>query len=266
MHKIIDAHCHIYPEKIAARAVEGIHEFYDIEMRSKGTVDDLIETGSAHGCVHYLCHSVATTPHQVKSICEFIAGEVNKHPGLITGFGSLHPDSEDIEGDIEHLINLGLKGVKLHPDFQKFEADSPKAVKMFGAIADAGLPVLVHCGDKRYDYSNPDRISNLLDKLPNLTMIGAHFGGWSLWEEATEVLAGRDNLYVDCCSSLYALSPQTALRLIGKYGADRVFFGTDYPMWPIEDEIERFDKIGLTEEESEMILWKNAAGFLGIEV
>jgi len=117
MQKVINSHCHIYPSKIAARAVEGIGDFYDLHMSLNGSVDDLIKDGNKVGVVHYLVHSVATTPKQVKSINEFISEEVKAHPDLFTGFGTLHPDSEDIEADLDYLIELGLKGVKVHPDF-----------------------------------------------------------------------------------------------------------------------------------------------------
>lgn len=258
MQKVINAHCHIYPEKIASKAVMGIRNFYDLDMSLNGKIDGLINDGNKVGVVHYLIHSVATTPKQVKSINEFISDEVNKHPDLFTGFGTLHPDSDDIQRDFDYLIELGLKGVKLHPDFQQFALNEERAFKL-GEVIDAGeVPVLIHCGDFRYNYSNPEQLIPFLDKFPDMTVIGAHFAGWSMWEDATSQLAGRKNLYVDLSSSLYALSPETAKELIHAYGADRVLWGTDYPMWESESEMEYFNKIDLTEKEKSMILYENA--------
>lgn len=265
MQKVINAHCHIYPEKIASKAVEGIRDFYDLNMSLNGKTDDLIRDGNKVGVVHYLVHSVATTPKQVKSINEFISDEVNAHPDLFTGFGTLHPDSDDIEGDFNHLIDLGLKGVKLHPDFQLFALNEKRAFDMGEVINEGDVPLLIHCGDFRYNYSNPEQLIPFLDKFPDLTVIGAHFAGWSMWEEATQQLAGRKNLYVDLSSSLYALSSQTANELIHAYGADRVLWGTDYPMWESVSEMEYFDKIDLTDKERSMILYENAAKLLNLE-
>ena len=93
---------------------------------------------------------------------------------------------------------------------------------------------------------------------PKLTVIGAHFGGWSVWDKATEMLSRFDNFLVDCSSSFYAMSAERARELIMAYGTDRVLFGTDYPMWEIETEIERFMAIDLTEKEREDILYNNA--------
>ena len=85
-----------------------------------------------------------------------------------------------------------------------------------------------------------------------------------MWEDATEKLAGTPNLYVDLSSSLYALSPETANDLIHAYGADKVLWGTDYPMWDSKSEMEYFNKIELTEKEREQIMHKNASKILGL--
>lgn len=265
MQKVINSHCHIYPEKIASKAVEGIKNFYDLNMSLNGRTDDLIKDGSKVGVVHYLVHSVATTPKQVKSINEFISYEVKSHNGLFTGFGTLHPDSDDIEGDFNYLCDLGLKGVKLHPDFQLFALNEKKAFDLGEVIAAGDVPLLIHCGDFRYNYSNPEQLIPFLDKFPDLTVIGAHFAGWSMWEDATRQLAGRQNLYVDLSSSLYALSAETANELIHAYGTDKVLWGTDYPMWDSVSEMEYFNRIDLTDEERSMILYENAAKLLKLE-
>ncbi|ALT68846.1 amidohydrolase family protein [Methanobrevibacter millerae] len=265
MQKVINSHCHIYPEKIASKAVEGIKNFYDLNMSLNGRTDDLIKDGSKVGVVHYLVHSVATTPKQVKSINEFISYEVKSHNGLFTGFGTLHPDSDDIEGDFNYLCDLGLKGVKLHPDFQLFALNEKKAFDLGEVIAAGDVPLLIHCGDFRYNYSNPEQLIPFLDNFPELTVIGAHFAGWSMWEDATRQLAGRQNLYVDLSSSLYALSAETANELIHAYGTDKVLWGTDYPMWDSVSEMEYFNRIDLTDEERSMILYENAAKLLKLE-
>ena len=264
MQKIINSHCHIYPEKIADKAVVGIKNFYDLNMSLNGTVDGLIEDGNKVGVVHYLVHSVATTPKQVKSINEFISYEVKAHPDLFTGFGTLHPDSDDIQSDFDYLVELDLKGVKLHPDFQRFALNEEKAFEIGKIIDEADLPVLIHCGDFRYNYSNPEQLKPFLEKFPNLTVIGAHFAGWSVWEEATKKLASFKNLYVDLSSSLYALSPETALNLIHTYGSDRVLWGTDYPMWDCVSEMEYFNKLNLNDSERKQILFDNASKLLKI--
>ena len=263
--KIIDAHCHIYPDKIAEKAAAATGRFYDIEMDLDGKVSTLLREGAAAGIDHFIVQSVATTPAQVGSINRFIAGEVAASGGIMTGLGTLHPESDDIEKDVEELLALGLRGVKLHPDIQGFKLDDYRCLKIY-ELCEGRLPLLLHTGDHRYDFSNPNRLKPILDTYTDLVVIGAHFGGWSMWERAAQQLRGYKNLYVDCSSSLYAISPETGRRLVRSYGADRVLFGTDYPMWSPSDELDRFYAMGLSAEENEKILCSNAAALFSIEL
>ncbi len=254
---IIDCHCHVYPDKIAHKAVEGIASFYSLDMHYDGKYSTLVDSGINNGVRHFVIFSVATTPHQVHSINTFIAQTVSESGGLMTGLGTLHPDSDDIEADIAEIKSLGLKGIKMHPDFQKFRIDDDKCRKIY-QLCQGTLPILLHTGDSRYDYSNPDRMKRILDAYPNLTVIGAHFGGWSCWKEAAEKLSGYDNFYVDCSSSFDWLSPEESAELVRAYGSDKVLFGSDFPMWSHELEIKRFFEMGLTDEENRKILYENA--------
>ena len=263
LQRIIDFHAHIYPSKIADKAAKSIGDFYDIPMQENGSAEHLLEHGRKVGVCHYIVHSVATRPDQVENINNFIADSVKAHPKEFIGFGTLHPDMDNIEKEVDRIISLGLKGIKLHPDFQKFNIDSPKAMKIYEVI-EGRLPVLVHTGDYRYEYSQPKRMRNVIDTFPKLTVIGAHLGGWSQWEEAMKCLLDR-NLYVDSSSSLYAFSPEKGKEIIRTWGADRVLFGTDYPMWVHEEELERFYALGLSEEENRKILYENAAKLLQLD-
>lgn len=262
-YRIIDSHCHIYPDKIAQKASDATANFYELPPSMDGTIRTLLEHGGAAGIDHFIVQSVATTPKQVSSINKFIAASVAESGGRFTGLGTLHPDSEDMEADVNEIIALGLKGVKIHPDIQKVQLDDPRMLRMY-ELCEGRLPMLIHTGDKRYDNSNPNRLLPILEKYKDLTVIGAHFGGWSIWEDAWRDYAGRDNFYVDCSSSLYAITPEKAKELIDIYGADRVLFGTDYPLWTPESEIERFMRLDLTEGEREDILYNNAAALFGI--
>lgn len=262
-YKIIDAHCHIYPDRIAVKASQSTGKFYDIPIAFDGKQSTLLEYGKNAGIDHFIVQSVATSQKQVSSINNFIAKSVAESNGKFTGLGTLHPDSDNIKADIDEIISLGLKGVKLHPDIQQFKIDDYRMLKIY-ECCESKLPILIHTGDHRYDYSNPNRMVPILDIYKNLTVIGAHFGGWSVWDEATEKLSKYENFYVDCSSSFYAMTPQKAKELIMAYGADHVLFGTDYPVWDLKKEIEMFMKIDLTEKQREDILYNNAAKLFDI--
>ncbi len=264
MSRVIDCHCHIYPDAICQRAVQGISQFYGLPLVYDGSIGTLRSLGAAHGIDHFVVFSVATTPHQTQSINAFIAHSVQSSHGTMTGLGTIHPDSENIRADVETICSLGLKGVKLHHDIQQIRADDVRCMRIYERCEEKGLPVLLHAGDHRYDYSNPKRLEQVLKRFPHLTVIGAHLGGWSVWEEAADRLPPYANFYVDCSSSLYALKPEQARMIIRAYGADRVLFGTDYPMWPVGDELTRLQALGLTEGEMESITHRAAEKLLGI--
>ena len=255
--EIIDAHAHIYPEKIAAKATETIGRFYDIKMNMPaGTPERLLEDGKKNGIKRFVVHSVATTAHQVRSINEFIKREVDAHPEFI-GFITLHQDlsEEEIKDEIEWAISNNMHGIKLHPDFQKFNIDDVAAEKFYRATA-GKLPILFHIGDDRYEYSKPHRLVKMAKKYPGVNFIAAHFGGYRCWDDA-KLYRGLDNVYFDTCSSLPFIDTKKAREIIDMYGADKFLFGTDFPMWDAKGELERFNKIPLTDKEKEMILGGN---------
>ena len=258
--EVIDAHCHIYPEKIVDRAVAGTDDFYSTKAACRGVAEELIEIGDRVGIDRFVVHSVATTPHQVERINAFIAAEVAKVPNRFVGLGAAHPDCTDQDAIIEHIKSLGLHGIKIHPDIQGFAIDDPRMMRVYELCEREGLVVLMHTGDYRYDYSNPNRLLPVLKAFPKLTVIGAHFGGWSIWDDASRVLCEYPNLFVDCSSTFPFAGNDLALgeRLIHRYGADRVMFGSDFPMWSPEEELKTFFKLNLTDEERKLILAENA--------
>ncbi len=263
-YEIIDAHCHIYPEKIADKAVHGTDTFYGITSKRKGTAQDLIDEMHLSSVDKFVVQSVATTPHQVKSINEFVAKEVELHREFLIGLGTLHQDSQTMKEDVSHLLELGLKGVKLHPDIQNFKIDEERYFEIYELCEKHNLPILMHTGDYRYDNSNPNRVIPILETFKNLTLIGAHFGGWSMYDEASKKLSKYENFYVDCSSAFYSLDKADAKKIINRYGTDKVLFGTDYPMWDAVDELEYFFSLGFSEEDNKKMLSQNVKKVLKI--
>lgn len=254
---IIDFHAHIYPEKIAAKASESISVFYEgAAVRFTGLSSEIAENARKNGVEKVVVHSAATLPGQVVSINNFIKGECDKYPEFI-GFGTMHPEFEDFENELKRIKEIGLKGIKLHPDFQKFQADDERMDSMYDCMAKLKLPVLFHAGDCRFDYSSPKRIAAVYDKHPDLIIIAAHFGGYTQWDETEEYLVGK-NVYFDTSSTLWKLSYERANRILKNHGYEKFLFGSDFPMWDYEGELERFNKLDLTEEQKKAVLYDNA--------
>jgi hypothetical protein len=132
--EIYDAHSHIFPAKIARKATTVIGDFYKLPMYSEGSSEKLLKSGMEIGVKKYLVCSTATVPQQTESINSFIKAECDAHPEFF-GFGTLHPDMDNIEAEVDRIISFGLHGIKIHPDFQKFDIDASEAYKIRGGLA-----------------------------------------------------------------------------------------------------------------------------------
>ncbi len=259
--KIYDAHAHIFPEKIAAKASKSISDFYSgAPMYSPALTQRLLESGREAGIEKYLVCSSAVVPSQVFGINDFIAYSCRENPCFV-GVGSMHPDYFDIPGELDRLRLLGLRGIKLHPDFQHFDIDSKKAFYMYEECEKRGLSVLFHMGDNRYDYSSPERLARVVKEIPTLKVHAAHFGGYMAWEKSMDALEPSENLYFDTSSSLAFISREMAKEFISVHGVDKFMFGTDFPMWEPMGELRRFDALELDDTAREKILYKNFERF-----
>lgn len=269
MYKVFDIHTHTYPEAISEKAVVNLGKFYDFVCQGKGTyahLESQAEENNVHG---YLLFSVATNAHQVEKVNTSIANlaELSRSHGFLTvGFAGMHQDFEDMEGEINRAVSLGMRGVKIHPDIQGVDIDDPRLLKLYEIVA-GRIPVYFHIGDNRaqYRFSEARKLVRVMDMFPKLEVVAAHLGGYKAWEEAIEFLAGRDNVWYDTSSALWAMTPEYADDVVGKLGAEHVMFGTDYPVKNTAEELERFFRLKLTEKEREDILWNNAVRFLHLE-
>ena len=264
--KVIDCHCHIYPEKIAAVAAQSVASFYSLDVYSPmPTGEQLLRSCEGTPICQHIVHSVATKPSNVESINNFIAEECRKHPEF-TGFATLHPDYPEPEKEVERVLELGLKGLKLHPDMQRVNADDPRLMNIY-AIIEGRMPPMLHCGDPRPEvqFSHPSRVKRVLQAFPGLVMDAAHLGGWGVWGEACELL-GEERCFFDVSSTLAFLEPGELRNIVRRYGAERVMFGSDFPIWSPLQELETLEAAGFSSEELELMLSANCERFLRQEL
>ena len=261
-YKIIDFHAHAFPDKIADRATEHLRDYYKMPLVSNGLIDDLIHRANDANIEKIVILASATKPDQVENVNNYIYELTKKYQKTI-GFGSIHPNYKNYENELERIKELGIKGIKLHADFQNFPIDSPEMMPIYKKIVELNMPILFHLGDRKSDKSSSKRLARLLDVFPDMIAIGAHLGGVYRWEESYKYLVGR-NLYFDTSSTLHELSYQAAADIINSHGDDKILFGTDFPLSDYEIELERFMKIPLTDEQRHKILYKNAYSLLGL--
>ena len=263
---IIDFHTHCFPDKLASKAMEilrlrsGItRPFHD------GTVDGLLSLQKADGVDYSVVLNIATNPKQQKNVNDF-AISLKEVDGIIP-FGSVHPDSPDALDELSRLSENGIKGVKLHPDYQGYFVDDKKMIPIYEKIAELGLITLFHCG---FDIGYPEPVhctaealASVLPVFGNAPVVAAHFGGiWSM-PETRKYLAGK-NVYLDTAYCYGMLTPRMAKELIDLHGADKILFGSDAPWNAPWQDIELVKCFGLSEEDEKAVLGENARKLLGL--
>ena len=264
IYPIIDAHCHVFPDAIAEKSKSAVSEFYELPMYTSGTAQNLQKershvisvNGTDYKIVRQLISAPAVTAKQTASINSFIAGLVQQDDAFI-GFGTLHPENSNYAGILSSFKQNGLLGLKLHSDFQQFSIDDPDMNPVYETAEKLGLPILFHMGDRKLDFSHPRRLQTVLQCFPNLTVIAAHMGGYSHWNEAFDVLTPSKRLYFDLSSTVQFIDGEMLKRFLDKFGEEQFFFGSDFPMWDPAKELERLLSFRLPESTLQNILHDN---------
>lgn len=263
---VIDFHVHAFNPKVAEKAVEKLQAQSGITPFTRGTAEETIQRFDEWGIDKGVLLSVATKPAQQRVINDWCA---QQDGGRFISFGGIHPDAEDYEQEIAHIKELGLHGIKLHPDYQGFMIDDERMDKIYDAIERADLPVIFHSG---YDcvspdliHSTPERALNMIKKHPKLKVILAHLGANMMWEQVRDVLAGVDGeVYFD--TAFTSMCPDELMQaIVEKHGADRILFASDCP-WDSSYLIkEKILRLNISEDNKEKILGGNAEGLLGLK-
>lgn len=260
--KLIDIHTHIYPPAIARKASASIREFYQLgTVEMDGTAETLLERGTIAGIDRFVVLPVSMRPERTRHINDFILEQVAQQPRFL-GFGTIHAGMEKLTDEVQYIMDNGLLGLKMHPDSQVFAIDDPRLFPAYEMLQ-GKLPVILHMGDPRYDYSHPARLRRVLENFPHLQVIAAHFGGYSMYETAYEYLYDKDCIF-DVSSSMMFMEPGIAEKFINIYGAERMAFGTDYPLWDPIAETKRFLELKLTDEQFEQIGHKTVERILNL--
>ncbi len=281
---IIDFHAHSFPERIAKAALDKLAKSSDSKYYLNGTLPEMIESSKDAGIDYSVLLPVATNPKQEHTINETaIAINEEKNQEGIYSFGGIHPDNDNYKEIINNLYNHGIKGIKLHPVFQGVKFNDIRYKRIVSYASEKDMLITIHGG---YDISfpnddsvTPDKIVDVLDDVAPTGLIIAHMGGWNCWDMVDELLVGRDvwfdtaftisdsiNFDGAASSMAHMLDVPHFLKLIRAHGSDKILFGTDTPWTWQEDEIKLIKNSGLTEDELEKILYKNAAKLLNLHV
>jgi predicted TIM-barrel fold metal-dependent hydrolase len=257
---IIDAHAHIFPSKIERVATDAIGSFYGYGMSHTGSIEELLRSGGKAGVSRFVVFSTATTPLQVEKINDFIMESCAKHPEFI-GAGTMHPEYGAYREELGRIYAGGLRGIKLHPDFQKFYVDCDELLSVFDYLQEKNMFLITHSGDFRYEFSDPVRVARVAKMFPRLNIVAAHFGGWSEWEKARRVLSDLPNVYCDTSSTFGCGGREEVIAGFRSFDSTHIFFGVDFPMWDHAEELRQLRSVGLDDETLENVLHRNFERF-----
>ncbi|WP_213572902.1 amidohydrolase family protein [Rhodococcus sp. USK13] len=261
---IIDAHTHMWPDAVAKRALAG--SVPDLERRGDGTAHGLKESMAAAGIDRSVCLAVANDGEAVEKANRF-SGSLD--PDYFIGFGSVHPELS-AEENVQSLRRHGLRGVKIHPFFQKYALDDPRMDRLFDAMQ-GEFAVIIHIGSIATASSegvcSPAMLAKLVRKFPKLDVIACHFGGYRQFQEAVDTVVGLP-VYLDTSwpPSLAELDPADVRKLIETHGPERVIFASDWPMADQGREIRAVRELGLADSDVEQILGLNLARLLKLSL
>lgn len=281
---IIDIHAHIFPAHIAAGTVEKLGTAAHIRPHTDGTLYGLMVSMQHNHITYSVTQPAVTNPDKVEHLNSSIIQKLLplRDQGILP-FGCMHPDYPHVRQELVRLKNAGIKGIKLHPAYQKADFDDPRYLHILYEASALDMIVLTHTGVdisiNGYDYASVEHVLHVLKEVQPRKLILAHMGGWGNWDQVESDLAGAplwlDTAFTYGCLEPYpglqpspykgtVLSPESFVRLSRKHGIDRILFGTDSPWQDQGDYAARLQSMNLTPKEQNAILHENAARLLDL--
>lgn len=263
---IIDFHAHVFPDGLAKRAIPLLAQKAGIPAHTDGTLAFIRQSMAEAGIDYTVTLPIVTRQEQTESVNLF-AAETNGKEGIIA-FGGVYPYDPDYKKQLKRIKELGLKGIKLHPEYQNFYIDDEKIYPLLSYAAELGLIVVIHAGvDLGFSPQDikgaPRRSKKMLRALGGgSNIVLAHTGGYDCWQEVFDELVGEDVNFDT--SFTVGIAPDELLRsILRTHGTDRFLFATDSPWQEQKQQVAAIHNIGLTQQELQGILGENAVRLLG---
>lgn len=259
----IDFHTHAFALSIAQKAIDRLVSVAGIRCYTDGTISGLRKGLSEWGVDYGVLLPIATKPSQQRTINDWA---MKHNHGNIISFGTVHPDAEDCLDELDRIKLAGLKGIKLHPEYQNLFLFQENMYPIYEKCEQLGLMISIHMGFDplcpQTRHGMPYDLIDIHEKFPNLILIGAHMGGMNNWESVLHYVAGMDNLYLDTAFIANEMDDETLMRLIKAHGSDKILLGSDCPWNETTSEIEIIKRLPISEQEKEMILGETAKKLL----
>ena len=263
---IIDFHTHVFPPDIKKNRSKYVERdpcfaiLYSDPKAKIATADELIGWTT-----HELC--VETN--------DYIIDAVSRYPQRLVGFCAVQPQSaKAAAAEIERCAGVGIRGVgEMRPDIQLFDlGDEMVMSPLVEVLKEHKLVLLLHSSEPiGHDYPGkgimtPDILFSFIVSFPDLTIVCAHWGGGlPFYALMPEVKKAMGNVYFDSAASPFLYTPEVYSQVIQLVGADRVLFGSDYPLLAQSRLLKEIKALNLAEETKSLVLAGNALRLLGIE-
>jgi len=201
---------------------------------------------------------------------DFAARYAQAAPDRLLPYGGVHPRyTTDPAGDVDRLVDLGIRMLKIHPNHQLFPANAyttglDALARIYRRCEERGMPVMVHTGTSifpgaRSKYGNPMELDDVAIDFPTLRIVMAHGGRPLYMEEAFFILRRHRTVSLD-------VSGIPPLKLLDYFPrltdiADRVLWGTDWPSPGVHDlrkNIDQFLTLPLSDQHRRAVLETNA--------
>lgn len=265
---VIDFHTHIFPDAIAAKTIDLLQQRSGITPATDGTLNGLLQSMERTGVDLSVILPVVTKPSQFESVNTFAQQVNEKYAGKLLSFGGIHPDSENYKKELKTIKEMGLPGIKLHPDYQGVMIDDVRYMNIIEYASELGLIVSTHAGvDSGLPdpiHCPPDKMRKVLDTIKPEKFVVAHYGGWKQWELVYEYLADA-KVYFDTAVTFGYIKQDMFLKIWEKHDKDKVLFATDSPWSDAAMAIEKVHALPISVEDKEAILGNNAKRLLELQ-
>jgi predicted TIM-barrel fold metal-dependent hydrolase len=280
--RITDVHIHVQPWRelkpnvlaVMQRGKDTGHAEFLIQiMEDPGALLEVMDRAGVWrvGLVNYPAPDVMGFTDATN---DFAARYAQAAPERLLPYGGVHPRfTRDPTGDVDRLVDLGIRVLKIHPCHQLFPANAyTNGLDALGAIyrrcEERGLPVMIHTGTSvfpgaRSKYGNPLELDDVAIDFPDLTLLLAHGGRPLYMNEALFVLRRHRRTWLD----VSGIPPAKLLEYFPRLAelGDRVLWGTDWPSPGVTDmrrNIDQFLALPLTDAQRKAILETNALAVL----
>lgn len=278
----VDFHSHVFPPDIKKNRSQYIDRdpcfaiLYSNPEAKIATADELIADMDKSGVDVSVILNIGWTTHELcVETNDYIIDAVSRYPKRLVGFCAVQPQSTKAAvAEIERCVDAGLRGVgEIRPDLQLFDfADEAVMTPFVEALSRHHLILLTHASEPvGHSYPGkggvtPDVLYPFIASYPDLTIVCAHWGGGlPFYNLMPEVKEAMKNVYFDTAASPFLYTPDVYSQGIRLAGADKILFGSDYPLLPPRRLLDEIEALELNDDTKNLVLSGNALRLLGIK-